>query len=135
MIVAKAAFPVWKSLYSSQRGAIISKFADLLAAIVEKLAKLETECMGAPMSISRSFILNLVPVWKYYAGLAGSVPGESYPPDADGRYKIVTHEPLGVCAGITAWNATQALTALNVAPALAAGNTFVLKAARKVPLA
>lgn len=133
---AKAALPAWKNLASSQRAAIINKFADLLEANADSIAKLETACMGQPINIARHLILDLIPVWRYYAGLAGNIAGEAYPPDGDGdgRYKIVSYEPLGVCAGITAWNATHALTALKIAPALAAGNTFILKSSEKSPL-
>lgn len=57
--------------------------------------------MGQPISVARKFVLGPVAYWRYYAGLAGKVAGESYPPEGeDGTYKIVSYEPLGVCAGI-----------------------------------
>jgi aldehyde dehydrogenase (NAD+) len=75
-----------------------------------------------------------VALWRYYAGYAGKVAGESYPPDEDGTYKIVQYEPLGVCAGICAWNGSHVLAAWKMAPAMAAGNTFVLKSSEKSPI-
>lgn len=77
----------------------------------------------------------IVVVCRYYAGYAGKVAGESYPPDEDGTYKIVQYEPLGVCAGICAWNGTHVLAAWKMAPAMAAGNTFILKSSEKSPIA
>ena len=132
---AKAALPGWKSLAGSKRGAIMLKFADLLEANVEKLAKLESQCMGQPVSLAKKMILGPVALWRYYAGYAGKVAGESYPPDGeDGTYKIVQYEPLGVCAGICAWNGSHVLAAWKLAPAMAAGNTFILKSSEKSPI-
>lgn len=66
------------------------KFADLLEANIEKLAKLESAAMGQPISVAKKFILGPIALWRYYAGYAGKVAGESYPPDEDGTYKIVS---------------------------------------------
>lgn len=112
------------------------KFADLLEANVDRLANLESIAMGQPVSLAKRMILGPVALWRYYAGYAGKVAGESYPPDGeDGLYKIVQYEPLGVCAGICAWNGSHVLAAWKLAPAMAAGNTFVLKSSEKSPIA
>lgn len=133
---AKTALPAWKGMAGAKRGAIMLKFADLLEANVDRLAKLESMCMGQPVSLAKRMILGPVALWRYYAGFAGKVAGESYPPDGeDGTYKIVQYEPLGVCAGICAWNATHVLAAWKLAPAVAAGNTFILKSSEKSPIA
>ena len=71
--------------------------------------------------------------FDYYAGWTDKYAGETYPAD-DGFYKIVRHEPLGVCAGIVPWNTPLASIALKAAPALATGNVFLLKASEKSPL-
>lgn len=131
---AKAAFPVWSSIPGAKRAAIMLKFADLLEANAPKLAKLESICMGQPITVATGFVTGPAAIWRYYAGFAGKIAGESYPPDGDGSYKIVAYEPLGVCAGIAAWNATHVLAAWKMAPALAAGNTFVFKPSEKSPL-
>ncbi|KAK5941418.1 hypothetical protein PMZ80_006696 [Knufia obscura] len=133
---AKAALPSWKATAGAKRGAIMLKFADLLEANAERIAKLESMCMGQPVSLAKKMILGPVALWRYYAGYAGKVAGESYPPDGeDGTYKIVQYEPLGVCSGICAWNGSHVLAAWKLAPAMAAGNTFVLKSSEKSPIA
>ncbi|KAK1070499.1 hypothetical protein LTR74_004178, partial [Friedmanniomyces endolithicus] len=132
---AKAAFPKWRDTAGHKRAAIMYKFADLLEKNVDKLAKLESIAMGQPISVAKKFILAPAMIWKYYAGYAGKVAGESFPPDEDGTYKIVQYEPLGVCAGICAWNGSHVLAAWKMGPAMATGNTFILKSSEKSPLA
>lgn len=85
-----------------KRAAIMIKFADLLEKNIEKIAKLESAAMGQPVSTARLMIKGPAALWRYYAGYAGKIAGESFPPDEDGTYKIVQYEPLGVCAGICA---------------------------------
>ncbi|EXJ95887.1 hypothetical protein A1O1_01012 [Capronia coronata CBS 617.96] len=131
---AKAAFPAWSATPGLQRAAVMLRFADLLETNAAKLGKLETICMGQPITVATGFVKGPAAIWRYYAGFAGKIAGESYPPDGDGSYKIVAYEPLGVCAGIAAWNATHTLAAWKMAPALAAGNTFVFKSSEKSPL-
>ncbi|KAK5078381.1 hypothetical protein LTR51_000570 [Lithohypha guttulata] len=131
---AKAAFPSWRDTAGHKRARIMLKFADLLEQHVEMLAHLESIAMGQPISVAKKMILGPIAIWRYYAGFAGKLPGESYPPDEDGTYKIVQYEPLGVCSGICAWNGSHVLAAWKMAPAVAAGNTFVLKSSEKSPL-
>ncbi len=132
---ARAAFPKWRETAGHKRAAIMNKFADLLEKNVDKLAKLESMAMGQPITVARAMIKAPAALWRYYAGYAGKVSGETFPPDEDGTYKIVQYEPLGVCAGICAWNGTHVLAAWKMAPAMAAGNTFILKTSEKSPLA
>ena len=132
---AKAAFPKWRETAGHKRGAIMLKFAELLEKNQDKLAKLESSAMGQPISVAKRMIAGPAALWRYYAGYAGKVSGETFPPDEDGTYKIVQYEPLGVCAGICAWNGTHVLAAWKMAPAMAAGNTFILKTSEKSPLA
>ncbi len=112
----------------------MNKFADLLDANAERIGKLESICMGQPITLAKGFVSGPAATWRYYAGYAGKIAGESYPPEGDGSYKIVAYEPLGVCAGIAAWNGTHALASWKMAAALAAGNTFVFKPSEKSPL-
>ena len=135
VVAAKAAFPKWRDTAGHKRAAIMLKFADLLEKNVDKLAKLESSAMGQPISVAKAMIKGPAALWRYYAGYAGKVAGESFPPDEDGTYKIVQYEPYGVCAGICAWNGTHVLAAWKMAPAMAAGNTFILKTSEKSPLA
>jgi aldehyde dehydrogenase (NAD+) len=113
----------------------MNKFADLLEANVEQLATLEGKAMGQPISIARANIGIATSIWRYYAGAASKIAGESLPPDGDNLYKIVQYEPLGVCAGICAWNGSHLQTSWKAAPAVAAGNTFILKSSEKTPIA
>ncbi|RMZ80121.1 hypothetical protein DV737_g3165, partial [Chaetothyriales sp. CBS 132003] len=131
---AKAAFPKWRALAAHKRAAIMLKFADLLEQNSSRLADLESRAMGQPITVARRMILGSAALWRYYAGYVGKVAGESYPPDEDGTYKIVQYDPFGVCAGICAWNASHVLAAWKLAPAVAAGNTFVLKSSEKSPV-
>jgi len=131
---AKAAFPKWRDTAGHKRTAIMNKFADLLEKNVDKLVHLESIAMGQPVSLAKRMILGSVAIWRYYAGYAGKIGGDSFPPDEDGMYKIVQYSPLGVCAGICAWNGTHVLAAWKMAPAMATGNTFILKSSEKSPL-
>jgi aldehyde dehydrogenase (NAD+) len=131
---AKKAFPGWSSTPGAKRAKIMLKFADLLDANAERIAKLESICMGQPITLAKGFVTGPAATWRYYAGWADKIAGESYPAENDGSYKIVRYEPLGVCAGIAAWNGTHALAAWKMAAALAAGNTFVFKPSEKSPL-
>ena len=133
---AKAAFPKWRKTPGTERARIMLKFADLLETNAPRLAKLESQAMGQPISVATAFIKAPAGIWRYYAGFAGKIAGESYGPEFDGdSYKIVSYEPLGVCAGICAWNGTHVLAAWKMGPALAAGNTFVIKSSEKSPIA
>ncbi|KAK4579889.1 hypothetical protein LTR86_000090 [Recurvomyces mirabilis] len=131
---AKAAFPAWRDTAGAKRAAIMLKFANLLEQNAERLGKLESAAMGQPISVAKAFVAGAVGIWRYYAGYAGKVAGESFPPEADGTYKIVQYEPLGVCAGICAWNGSHVLAAWKMGPAMATGNTFILKSSEKSPL-
>ncbi|OBT81303.1 hypothetical protein VE02_10032, partial [Pseudogymnoascus sp. 03VT05] len=117
---ARAAYSVgpWSKFTGAQRSACLLKFADLVEKNMEPLAQLETIAMGKPIN---------------YAGWADKIEGDVFNAE-DGVYKIVRHEPLGVCAGVASWNATFLYAAWKIAPALAAGN-FIFKASEKSPLA
>ncbi|CAI7632625.1 unnamed protein product [Penicillium pancosmium] len=69
-------------------------------------------------------------VFRYYAGWGDKIKGDSFRAD-DGFYKFVSHEPLSVCAGVTAWNGSLHFLAWKVAPALACGNTSIIKPSEK----
>ncbi len=83
------------------------KYADLLEQHAAEVASLESRCMGAPTFLARGLVDSQVASFRYYAGLVDKMPGENYPEDGDGLFKMIHYEPLGVCAGIAAWNATQ----------------------------
>jgi aldehyde dehydrogenase (NAD+) len=106
---AKAALPSWSAKPGSERAAIMLKFAELLEKNAAKIAKLESIAMGQPIGVATKFTALPASYWRYFAGFADKITGESFPPDGDGMFKIVSYEPLGVCAGIAAWNATPLL--------------------------
>lgn len=109
------------------------KFADLVEQHIGRLKTLESLPTGKPVSGLDFDLTHMVQVYRYYAGLADKIKGDTYPED-NGVYKIVRYEPLGVCAGIASWNATFLYVGWKVAPALAAGNCFIFKASEKSPL-
>ncbi|CAH2230442.1 jg1945 [Pararge aegeria aegeria] len=134
---AKDAFKLgstWRQMDASQRGYLINKLADLIERDRAYLASLETLDNGKPYLASyygdvASVIKNL----RYYAGWADKNHGKVLP--TDGKYFAYTrHEPVGVCGQIIPWNFPLLMAAWKLGPALAAGNTLVLKPAEQTPL-
>jgi (Z)-2-((N-methylformamido)methylene)-5-hydroxybutyrolactone dehydrogenase len=126
---AKSAFynSAWRGLTASARGALLRRLADLLEAEAKTLAELETTDNGKLISEMRAQ-LNYAPKWfHYFAGLADKVEGRVLPTDKPGFFNFTREEPLGVVAALTPWNSPLLLSAWKLAPALAAGNTVVLK--------
>ncbi|KAL3474449.1 aldehyde dehydrogenase domain-containing protein [Aspergillus californicus] len=131
---AQAAFTgEWSTYSGEKRGILLHKLADLIMEHAEELAYFESRCSGIPVSFVRRGIPSMASVFRYYAGWADKYKGDYFPP-TDGFYKIVEHEPIGVCAGITAWNASLLFLAWKSAPALATGNTIIIKPSEKSPL-
>ncbi|KAK1763973.1 aldehyde dehydrogenase domain-containing protein [Phialemonium atrogriseum] len=125
----------WQSMTGQDRQKILLKFADILEANQEYLAKLTRLTLGAPYRpFGKSEIDTAIGCFRYYAGWTDKYAGQSFPAD-DGFYKIVRNEPLGVVAGIIPWNGPIASVGLKAAPALATGNVFILKPSEKTPLA
>ncbi|KAH8805097.1 aldehyde dehydrogenase [Xylogone sp. PMI_703] len=125
----------WPTFTGTQRAACLMKFADLLEENCERLASLEGLAMGQPISLSKQIVGGMVPpFWRYYAGWCDKLGGEMFPEDGDNFYKIIRYEPIGPCAAVIPWNGTQLAVAWKIAPAVAAGNTIVLKSSEKSPL-
>jgi aldehyde dehydrogenase (NAD+) len=117
----------WPQMTSSQRGALLRKLGDLVAANAQRLAELEVLDNGKLIAEMRAQ-LNYAPQWYYYfGGLADKIEGAVIPLDKKGYFNFTRYEPLGVVVAITPWNSPLLLTAWKLAPALAAGNTVVLK--------
>jgi aldehyde dehydrogenase (NAD+) len=126
---ARAAFedPSWRGLTATQRGALLYRLGDLIAEHAEELAELETRDNGKLIN-EMSAQLNYIPEWfRYFGGLADKIEGRVIPIDRPGMFNYTLMEPLGVVAAITPWNSPLLLGAWKLAPALAAGNTFVWK--------
>lgn len=123
----------WPSTPAPERAAILSKLADLLTRDKDKVAHMESQDTGKRFVESQIDMDDIINVFRHFAALANQQAGhvvETGMPDVSSR--IVT-EPVGVCALITPWNYPLLQTAWKVAPAIAAGNTFVLKPAELTP--
>jgi acyl-CoA reductase-like NAD-dependent aldehyde dehydrogenase len=117
----------WPQMTASQRGALLRKLGDLVAANAQRLAELEVLDNGKLIAEMKAQ-LNYAPQWYYYfGGLADKIEGAVIPLDKKGYFNFTRYEPLGVVAAITPWNSPLLLTAWKLAPALAAGNTVVIK--------
>ncbi|KAF2094094.1 aldehyde dehydrogenase [Rhizodiscina lignyota] len=122
----------WPTFTAAQRAQCLLKFADLIQTKADEIAQIEAESIGQPVAFAKMIVGACVATYRYYAGWTDKVAGESYK-EEDGTYRIVQYEPFGVCAGIAAWNATALYLGWKMAPALAAGNTFVFKSSEKAP--
>src|SRR6188472_2866505 len=132
---ARAAFKgPWGKLSARERGRLISRLADRLMERADDVARLETLHNGKPIFESRQIeIPAAAECFEYYAGWADKVMGETIP--VKGNYFTYTlREPLGVVAAIVPWNFPLLLASWKIAPALACGNTVVLKPASQTPL-
>ncbi len=124
---AQAAFTGWRRLTASQRGAHLRRFADEVAAHADELADIEVRDNGKLMA-EVGVQCRLLAGWiHYYAGLADKIEGRLPPHEKPDTMGLVRYEPFGVCAGITPWNSPLLLLVWKLAPALAAGNAFVVK--------
>lgn len=126
---ADAAFraPEWRALTATQRGALLRRLGDLVRENADFLGAVEQRDNGKLITEVRGQVLNVAEWFYYYAGLADKVGGHVVPINKPGVFNYVKYEPLGVVAAITPWNSPLALTAWKLAPALAAGNTVVVK--------
>jgi betaine-aldehyde dehydrogenase len=129
---AKAAFPAWRDVSPGDRAALIRRLADALEAELEDLARLEARNAGKPIADARGEIGMVVETFRYYAGAPERLTGETIP--VAGGVDMTFREPLGVVGLIVPWNFPLTIAAWKVAPALAAGNTIVLKPAELTPL-
>jgi aldehyde dehydrogenase (NAD+) len=124
----------WGKMSARERGRLIRVLGDRLLARADAVARLETLHNGKPISESRNIeIPAAAECFEYYAGWADKVMGETIP--VKGNYLTYTlREPVGVVAAIVPWNFPLLLAAWKVAPALACGNTVILKPASQTPL-
>lgn len=117
----------WPKLTASDRGHLLRRLGDLIAENAERLARIEVTDNGKLIN-EMLFQLKYIPQWYYYfGGLADKIEGAVIPIDKPETFNYTCNEPLGVCVGITPWNSPLLLLSYKLAPALAAGNTFVAK--------
>jgi acyl-CoA reductase-like NAD-dependent aldehyde dehydrogenase len=129
---ARAAFPAWRALAPGDRALMLRRLGDAVAAHVQELALLEARNTGKPLDSARGEIASVAQVFHYYAGAPERLLGDSIP--VAGGQAFTVREPLGVVGLIVPWNFPLAISAWKLGPALAAGNTVVLKPAELTPL-
>ena len=129
---ARAAFPAWRAVTPGDRAKLMRRYASAVASNLEKLAQLEARNVGKPISDARGEVGMVADVFNYYAGAPERLLGNTIP--VAGGVDMTFREPLGVVALIVPWNFPIAITSWKVGPALAAGNTIVLKPAGLTPL-
>jgi acyl-CoA reductase-like NAD-dependent aldehyde dehydrogenase len=129
---AREAFPGWRDIAPGERAALLHGLADALDAAREELAVLEARNAGKPISDARGEMGMVVSTFRYYAGAPERLLGDTIP--VAGGQAWTVREPLGVVGLIVPWNFPLTIASWKLAPALAAGNTVVLKPAELTPL-
>jgi betaine-aldehyde dehydrogenase len=129
---AKAAFPAWRAVTPADRATLMRRLADALEGELEDLARLEARNAGKPIGDARGEMGMVVETFRYYAGAPERLLGKTIP--VAGGIDMTFREPLGVVGLIVPWNFPLTIASWKVAPALAAGNTIVLKPAELTPL-
>jgi aldehyde dehydrogenase (NAD+) len=133
---ARAAFEQggWRKVSASERGQLLQRLADLIETNADELAKLETLDNGKPVTRAKAVdVAKAVACYRYFGGWADKVQGKTIP--IDGEFFCYTrHEPIGVVGQIIPWNYPILMQAWKLAPALATGNTIVMKPAEQTPL-
>jgi acyl-CoA reductase-like NAD-dependent aldehyde dehydrogenase len=123
----------WRQMTPIDRGRVLARTAALIRRDAERLSIIETLDSGKPITESRGDIETAATYFEYYAGIADKLQGDTIPLGPD-YISLTLHEPVGVTAHIIPWNFPLVTTARGVAPALAAGNTAVVKPATQTPL-
>jgi acyl-CoA reductase-like NAD-dependent aldehyde dehydrogenase len=129
---AKAAFPEWRAVAPGDRAALLHRLADALDGSREDLARTEARNAGKPIADARGEMEMVVETFRYYAGAPERLLGDTIP--VPGGVDMTFREPLGVVGMIVPWNFPLVIASWKLAPALAAGNTVVLKPAELTPL-
>ncbi len=131
---AKAALPAWLDSTPGERSELLLGLAKVLEENADELAAIESENVGKPLSYARDELPIMVDHMRFFAGAARLLEGKSAGEYARGYTSMIRREPLGVVAGIAPWNYPLMMAVWKLAPALAAGNTQVLKPSEQTPL-
>jgi acyl-CoA reductase-like NAD-dependent aldehyde dehydrogenase len=129
---ARRAYPAWRGVDPAERSALLHRLASAIEERTDDLATLEARNAGKPISDARGEMGMVVETFRYYAGAPERLTGKTIP--VAGGIDMTFREPLGVVGLITPWNFPLTIASWKVAPALAAGNTVVLKPAELTPL-
>ena len=124
----------WRKTLASERGRLLHRLADLIEKNGDELARIEALDNGKPVAVAKAVdVAATVACFRYFAGWADKIHGKTIP--IDGEYFCYTkHEPVGVVGQIIPWNFPMLMLAWKLAPALATGNTVVMKPAEQTPL-
>ena len=131
---AKAALPEWLDTTPAERAEVLLRLADLLDEHAEELAEIESRNVGKPLSYARDELPVCSDNIRFFAGAARILEGRSAGEYMRGYTSFLRREPLGVVGGIVPWNYPLMMAIWKLAPALAAGNTQVLKPSEQTPL-
>lgn len=123
----------WLKLRPGKRGEVLYKIGELIKKNTNELAQIDALDAGKPVSLASAEMWAAGEAFRYYAGWPTKVFGETNP-SADDVFVYSLREPVGVCGGITPWNFPLIMASWKIAPALAFGNTVVLKPAEQTPL-
>ncbi len=129
---ARAAFPAWRAVAPADRGRLLRRLATLVEEHHEELSRIESRNVGKPIGGARGEIGMVAQVFHFYAGAVDKHHGETIP--VAGGVDMTFREPLGVVGLITPWNFPLNIASWKLGPALACGNTIVLKPAELTPL-
>src|SRR3954466_7582199 len=129
---AKAAFPAWRAVAPADRARLLRRLAELVEDHSEELARIESENVGKPIAGARGEVGMVAQVFHFYAGAVDKHHGETIP--VGGGVDVTFREPLGVVGLIVPWNFPLNIASWKLGPALACGNTVVLKPAELTPL-
>lgn len=129
---AKAAFPAWRAVAPADRASLLHRLSAQIESEAEDLARLEARNAGKPISDARGEIGMVADCFRYYAAAPERLAGRTIP--VAGGVDMTFREPMGVVGLIVPWNFPLVITSWKTAPALAAGNTVVLKPAELTPL-
>lgn len=123
----------WKNTLALERSKLLFKIADLIRVNAKRLAELETRNCGKPLAEAEYDVTDAANCFEFYAGLATKIHGETMSVPAN-SFSYVVREPIGVCGQIIPWNFPLLMAAWKLAPALAAGNTVILKPSELTPI-
>jgi len=127
--------PAWAGLAPAERARILWRVGDLIDEHAEELAQLETLDQGQPIGVSRIVSVKVAAEhFRYYAGWVTKLYGETAPMSFPNVLQYTKREPVGVCALITPWNFPLMIASWKIAPALACGNTVIVKPAEQTPM-
>ena len=132
---AREAFADWAETSAEDRGVALASACELIREHASEIAQLLTAEQGKTLFEANLEVHHLLHGLEFYGGLASKVRGSHVPLPQKGAYGLVIRQPIGVCAGIVPWNFPLTLMGTKVGPALAAGNTIVIKPASTTPLA